>query len=113
MHILRNELHLGAVLRGLLSAFTEHLSADCNSDVGCWQATRLIVTHMAKEPFVLFWWPMSLLLVCLSNQQLQFFDPVLLSWAAVGIALGGYLHYVFCVIDQICTFLGALFIPRY
>ena len=30
----------------------------------------------------------------------------LLTWAAVGIILAGYLHYVVSVINQICAFLG-------
>lgn len=33
-------------------------------------------------------------------------DPPLMAWAAVGISLGGYLHYVFSVINQICSYLG-------
>ena len=36
----------------------------------------------------------------------QVLDPPLVAWAAVGIALAGYLHYVFSVIDQICAYLG-------
>jgi ethanolaminephosphotransferase len=61
---------------------------------------------MAKEPFELFWWPFTLLLVNLANTQLKLVNPALFAWACAGVALGGYLHYVFSVIDQICGFLG-------
>jgi ethanolaminephosphotransferase len=70
------------------------------------QATRLIMCHMCKEPFEIFWWPITLLVACVANTYLQVLDPALVAWAAVGIALAGYLHYVFSVIDQICGFLG-------
>lgn len=35
------------------------------------QATRLIMCHMCKEPFEIFWWPMTLLVACLANAYLQ------------------------------------------
>ena len=74
--------------------------------LGASQATHLIVSHMAKEPFELFWWPFTLLLVNLANTRLELVNPALFAWACAGIALGAYLHYVFSVIDQICGFLG-------
>lgn len=33
-------------------------------------------------------------------------DPPLMAWAAVGIALGGYLHYTMSVTALICNHLG-------
>ena len=76
------------------------------SDVRAAQATHLIVSHMAKEPFELFWWPFTLLIVNLANSRLQLVNPALFAWACVGISLGAYLHYILSVIDQICGFLG-------
>lgn len=43
--------------------------------VSCWlwslQATRMIMCHMCKEPFEVFWWPITLLVVCIGNTYLQ------------------------------------------
>lgn len=70
------------------------------------QATRLIMMHMCKEPFELFWWPITVIVLVIANDWLQLFNANLVAWLAVGIVLAGYLHYVVAVIDQICTFLG-------
>jgi hypothetical protein len=35
------------------------------------QATRMIMCHMCKEPFEVFWWPMTLLVVVIGNTYLQ------------------------------------------
>ena len=61
------------------------------------QATNLIISHMAKEPLELFWWPFTLLLVNIANSHFQLISPALFAWACAGIALGAYLHYVFSV----------------
>ena len=74
---------------------------------GAAQATHLIVSHMAKEPFTLFRWPVALLVACLANNHLHYFEPALFAWVALAITLVGYLHYVVSTIDEICSFLGA------
>mmetsp|Transcript_16607 Transcript_16607/g.49684 ORF Transcript_16607/g.49684 Transcript_16607/m.49684 type:complete len:406 (-) Transcript_16607:348-1565(-) len=70
------------------------------------QATRMIMTHMCKEPFEIFWWPVTIMVLVIGNDWLQLLPPSLMAWAAVGIILAGYLHYVVSVIQQICGFLG-------
>lgn len=70
------------------------------------QATRLIMMHMCKEPFELFWWPITVIVLVIANDWLQAFNTNLVAWLAVGIVLAGYFHYVVAVIDQICSFLG-------
>ncbi len=37
---------------------------------------------------------------------LQVVDRPLMAWAAVGIVVAGYFHYVVSVIGQICAYLG-------
>jgi hypothetical protein len=45
------------------------------ADTACWlQATRMIMCHMCKEPFEVFWWPMTLLVVVIGNSYLQACD---------------------------------------
>ena len=70
------------------------------------QATRLIMSHMAKEPFTVAAWPLVLMLVQVANNFLVLFDPVLLAYSVLAVVVAGYLHYVVGVVNEICGYLG-------
>jgi len=77
------------------------------------QATRLILSHMAKVPFEIALRPNLLIGALLANHVVRVVDPV---WAAYAVLAGisvEYLVYVFRVIGEICRYLGihALRIP--
>jgi ethanolaminephosphotransferase len=70
------------------------------------QATRLIMAHMAKEPFSVATWPLILIAVQVANHWLAVLDPVLLAYAVNAVVVAGYLHYVLSMIGEICGYLG-------
>lgn len=73
------------------------------------QATRLIMAHMAKEPFRVAAWPLALMAVQMANQRVfgdPPLDPVLLAYAVNAVVVAGYLHYVVGMTGEICEFLG-------
>lgn len=70
------------------------------------QATRLIMAHMAKEPFEVAIWPLAAMALQLGNAWSQSLDPTLLAYAVNAVVVGGYLHYVVVMINEICGFLG-------
>jgi ethanolaminephosphotransferase len=70
------------------------------------QATRLIMAHMAKEPFSVAVWPLVLQLLQVANYFVKVLDPVVLAYAVNSIILTGYLHYVIGMTNEICAYLG-------
>ena len=70
------------------------------------QASKLIMDHMAKEPFELAWWPILLLVALLANARVHAVDSAVATWGFAALAVAGYLHYVMSVINEICGFLG-------
>ncbi|KDD76107.1 hypothetical protein H632_c352p0 [Helicosporidium sp. ATCC 50920] len=79
------------------------------------QATRLIVTHMAKQPFVMAAWPFGALALLPLNAALAWrLDPDLLALAVALVVSAGYLHCVVGMVREICDFLdiNALTIKR-
>ena len=87
-------------------AFSAVLKASPRGVLPCLQASKLIMDHMAKEPFELAWWPILALVLLLANARVHAVDSVLATWAFAGVAVAGYLHYVISVINEICGFLG-------
>ena len=70
------------------------------------QATRLIMAHMAKEPFEVAAWPLALMAAQGANLVLGGpLDPALLAYAVNAVVVVGYLHYVVAMINEICAFL--------
>lgn len=59
----------------------------------CLQATRLIMMHMCKEPFELFWWPITVIVLVIANDWLQLFNANLVQ-SPSSLAAGGttYFH---------------------
>jgi hypothetical protein len=81
------------------------------------QATRLVMAHMAKEPYSIAAWPMVALALQATAPWLvpaTGADPMLLSWSLNLVVTAGYLHYVVSVVRQVAAFLGiyALTIKR-
>ena len=80
------------------------------------EATKLIMDHMAKEPFEVVWWPLALLsaggLHSAVSRRFPGSSPLLgVSPDAVVafnlfVISAGYLHYVTSVISETCAFLG-------
>ena len=69
------------------------------------EATKLVMDHMSKEPFEIFWWPVWLLGALILNSRLQLINPAFAAWLTAAAAVAGYLQYVLSIIDQICQFL--------
>lgn len=78
------------------------------------QATRLIVAHMAKEPFTVAVWPLVVMAAQIANTSFLVFEPVTFAYGVCAVTLVGYLHYVVSIIRQISQYLGirALTIKR-
>lgn len=84
------------------------------------EATKLIMDHMAKEPFEVVWWPLALLSAggLHSAASRRFGPPGSGSTRFLGVSpdavvafnlaviSAGYLHYVTSVIRETCAFLG-------
>lgn len=69
------------------------------------QATRLIMAHMAKEPFYIAAWPLVLMGIEIANYYARFADPILLAYTVNIVVVAGYLHYVIGIIGEICGYL--------
>ncbi len=70
------------------------------------ESSRLIMDHMAKEPFEVAWWPLVLMAALILNSRLQVANPAVAAWAALAVTLAGYLHYTVHVVNEICAYLG-------
>jgi len=70
------------------------------------QASKLIIDHMAKEPFSIAWWPVAAMLLLLANSRTQYLDSAVATYSFAVLMLAGYLHYVTHIINEICAFLG-------
>ena len=70
------------------------------------QATRMIMSHMSKEPFQIAIWSNVLIGVQIFNYFAGFMDPVTLSYIVFAGIFIGYLHYIISIISEICAFLG-------
>lgn len=70
------------------------------------QMSKLIVSHMSKEPFTLSIWPIACLLLTLVNSHLQLLPAYSLAWMVNIVIISGYLHYAVYVVDEICAYLG-------
>lgn len=77
------------------------------------QATRLILAHMAKVPFGIAPGPNVLIAALLVNHAVRLIDPIWAAYAVFAGILVEYLVYVYRVIGEICEYLGikALTIP--
>lgn len=79
------------------------------------EATKLIMDHMAKEPFEVIWWPLVLLSAGVlhsavsrgrQNGPLLGVSPDAVVGVNLLIISVGYLHYVTSVISETCSFFG-------
>nr|QZD35611.1 CDP-ethanolamine:1, 2-diacylglycerol ethanolaminephosphotransferase [Lobosphaera incisa]QZD35612.1 CDP-ethanolamine:1, 2-diacylglycerol ethanolaminephosphotransferase [Lobosphaera incisa] len=70
------------------------------------EATKLIMDHMAKEPFEITWWPVALLVVYIINNRLLLVPAAPLAWIILAITMAGYVQYVTAVCGEICAYLG-------
>ena len=72
------------------------------------EASKLIVDHMAKEPFELAWWPVAVVAAVTANAAAGggAVDPTAAACIGLAVVTAGYAHYVVCVIRQICDYLG-------
>ena len=70
------------------------------------QATRLIMAHMAKEPFSIAVWPLVLILLQVGNYYGGGLDTAMLAYAVNAVVVAGYLHYVVSMTNEICAYLG-------
>ncbi|KAL6785264.1 EPT1 [Auxenochlorella protothecoides x Auxenochlorella symbiontica] len=74
------------------------------------QLTRLIMAHMAKEPFRVAGWPLAAMGLQVANGLLPGAGPLLrpapLAAAVAAVVVAGYIHYVVSVIREVCAYLG-------
>jgi ethanolaminephosphotransferase len=70
------------------------------------ESTKLIIDHMAKEPFAIRHWPLATMGAVALNNYLQIIDPPAVAWAVLVVTLIGYLKYVIGNINEICSYLG-------
>ena len=70
------------------------------------QMSKLIMSHMSKEPFSLSMWPLFCLAATLVNSRLQLVPGFSLACAVNFFALAAYLHYVCSVVLEICAYLN-------
>ena len=68
--------------------------------------SKLIMSHMSKEPFNLSFWPLITLSLTLVNSYVHLVPAFPLAIAANGVLLAGYLHYVYVVVSEICGYLN-------
>lgn len=68
-------------------------------------ASQLIMAHMCKEPFQPPLWAITTMALAVVNSVLRIYDPFVVTVSVVGVLLFGYLHYVLCVIHEICDHL--------
>jgi ethanolaminephosphotransferase len=69
------------------------------------QASKLIMAHMAKEPYNVTFWQVAVLCTHLVVSRLNLLPGSVMAWGLATIMMAGYLHYVFLTVDQICRFL--------
>ena len=69
------------------------------------QMSRLIMSHMSKEPFKLRYWSLVLMSFTLVNSYLHLLPPFPLALVILVLVLIGYLHYVSVVVCEICDYL--------
>ena len=70
------------------------------------QASKLIMDHMAKEPFEIFWMPILALVMLLAFSRAAIVSSEVSAWTFAGLMVAFYLHYVTSAISEICAFLG-------
>jgi hypothetical protein len=70
------------------------------------QASKLIMDHMAKEPFEIFWSPILALVMLLGLNRAAVVNSEILGWSFAVLMVACYLHYVISTINEICAFLG-------
>ncbi|CAL5221609.1 g3829 [Coccomyxa viridis] len=70
------------------------------------QASKLIMDHMAKEPFEIFWMPILALVMLLAFSRAAIVSSEISAWTFAGLMVAFYLHYVTSAISEICAFLG-------
>ena len=70
------------------------------------QASKLIMDHMAKEPFEIFWLPILALVMLLGLNRAAVVESEIAAWTFAALLLALYLHYVTSAISEICAFLG-------
>ena len=70
------------------------------------QASKLIMDHMAKEPFEIFWMPILALVMLLAFNRAAIVSSEVSAWTFAGLMVAFYLHYVTSAISEICAFLG-------
>jgi ethanolaminephosphotransferase len=69
------------------------------------QMSKLIMSHMSKEPFHLSYWPTLAMASTLANSYLHLLPAFPLALLVNGLVLAGYLHYVSSVVVEICEYL--------
>ena len=69
------------------------------------QMSRLIMSHMSKEPFHLAYWPLAAMASTLLNSYYHFLPALPLASFVGVILLAGYLRYVSAVVGEICDYL--------
>jgi len=70
------------------------------------QATRLIMAHMAKEPFSIAMWPLLLMGFQILNYFVPVADPEILTYSVNIVVVLGYIHYFIGIVGEICEELG-------
>jgi len=68
--------------------------------------SKLIMSHMSKEPFHLSAWPCLAMATTLANSHLHLLPAFPLALAVNSLVLVGYLHYVSSVVVEICEYLN-------
>ena len=77
----------------------------CKSPLLLMQMSKLIVSHMSKQPFQLSYWPVIAMATTLTNSYVQLVPAFPLAALVNGLVLAGYLHYVTHVVSEICDYL--------
>ncbi|CAK0780569.1 hypothetical protein CVIRNUC_005097 [Coccomyxa viridis] len=70
------------------------------------QASKLIMDHMAKEPFEIFWMPILALVMLLGLNRAAVVSSEVAAGSFAAIMTAYYLYYVTTTISEICAFLG-------
>ncbi len=71
-----------------------------------WQATKLIMAHMSKEPFQIAILPNILIMLQILNYFVEALEPTSLAYAVLAGTSVGYLQYILAAISEICAFLN-------
>ena len=70
------------------------------------QASKLIMDHMAKEPFEIFWMPILALVMLLGFNRAAVVSSEIAAGSFAALMTAYYLYYVTTTISEICAFLG-------